>query len=339
MQIPIFLSGKVTLDDGTPPQESAVIERVCNGVVRPEGYTDSKGRFSIRLGENIYGFMDASVGGDAPSRLGPMGSMGSPGVSERDLMGCEIRASLPGYVSDIIPLAGRRALDNPEIGRIVLHRYGNVEGTMVSASSLGAPKDAQKAYEKGLDAKKKQKWADAKKEFDKAVGIYPRYAAAWFELGLAAERLGVPDDARKDYAQALAIDAKYIKPYLQIATLEAKQQEWPQLVETASQVLKLDPYNYPGIYYFDSVAKFNLRNLDGAEKSAREAVKMDKAHAFPGANHILGLILATKGEFTAAAGFLKTYLQLAPTAPDAALAKSRLAETERLAAAQAKATP
>src|SRR3954464_4985940 len=37
-QRPIFLSGKVMLDDGTPA-ESVVIERVCNGNPRAEAYT------------------------------------------------------------------------------------------------------------------------------------------------------------------------------------------------------------------------------------------------------------------------------------------------------------
>jgi hypothetical protein len=36
MQRPIFLSGKVIMEDGTPPPDSVVIERVCNGMPRPE---------------------------------------------------------------------------------------------------------------------------------------------------------------------------------------------------------------------------------------------------------------------------------------------------------------
>src|SRR5689334_21490368 len=35
MERPIFLSGKVVMDDGTPPPESVVIERVCGGNPRP----------------------------------------------------------------------------------------------------------------------------------------------------------------------------------------------------------------------------------------------------------------------------------------------------------------
>src|SRR5687768_5738719 len=40
---PMFLSGKVMLDDGTRPPIGVLIERVCGSVIRPEGYTDSRG--------------------------------------------------------------------------------------------------------------------------------------------------------------------------------------------------------------------------------------------------------------------------------------------------------
>jgi tetratricopeptide (TPR) repeat protein len=329
MQRPIFLSGRVVVNDGTPPPESVMIERVCNGQVRPEGYTDSKGRFSFQLGQNNSILPDASIGGS--SRAG-MGGLGNTGVNERDLAGCEIRAALTGYVSDAIPLIGRRSMDNPDLGTIILHRTGNVEGATISATSLTAPKEAQKAYDKGVSSMRNQKWGDARKQFEKAVGLYPQYAAAWFELGSAMERLGDREGARRQFEHALEIDGRFVKPYLQLAVLSAQDGNWEKLAETTSIILRLDPYNYPGIYYFDAAAQFNLRHLDNAEKSAREALKLDKANYYPSANHILGLILAVKGEFGDAAGYLKTYLRLAPSAADAAQVRNRLVEIERTAA-------
>ena len=58
---PVFLSGKVVMEDGTPPPDAVTIERVCGGSVRPEGYTDSKGRFSFQLGQNQGMMADASM--------------------------------------------------------------------------------------------------------------------------------------------------------------------------------------------------------------------------------------------------------------------------------------
>ena len=60
-----------------------------------------------------------------------------------------------GYRSDVISLAGRRNLDDPNVGTIMLHSMVHFEGLTTSATSALAPKEARKAFEKGLDAKKK----------------------------------------------------------------------------------------------------------------------------------------------------------------------------------------
>ena len=96
---------------------------------------------------------------------------------------CEIRARLPGYRSDTISLAGRRMLDAPDVGVIILYPIAGIQGLTASATSGQAPKDARKAYEKGLDAVKKDKPDQAEQEFRKAVQLYPKYAEAWLELG------------------------------------------------------------------------------------------------------------------------------------------------------------
>src|SRR5262245_15330432 len=71
MNRPIFLSGKVVMDDGTKPPEPVAIERVCNGIVRREQFTDSKGHFSFQLGQNDYAYTDASTSaGDGIGGLG-----------------------------------------------------------------------------------------------------------------------------------------------------------------------------------------------------------------------------------------------------------------------------
>src|SRR5262249_5033389 len=87
-QRPIYSSGNVRLADGTNPPDHVVIERVCQGVVRPEAYTDSKGNFSFQLGARNPGvFYDASVGGIDPlaSSSDTSGMSSQRGVNVRDL--------------------------------------------------------------------------------------------------------------------------------------------------------------------------------------------------------------------------------------------------------------
>jgi tetratricopeptide (TPR) repeat protein len=346
MQRPVFLSGKVMMEDGTPPPDSVVIERVCNGTPRPEAYTDSKGRFSFQLGQNTAMMQDASVSSASDPSFGggntglggrPQGQFGGPGgmgggrgISERDLMGCELRASLAGFRSDMVNLSGRRAFDNPDVGTIILRRLGNVEGTTISATSLQAPKDAKKAYDKARSALKKNKLDEAQKELQKAVEIYPRYATAWFELGRVHEQGNDVGQAREAYSKALEADVKFVNPYLQMALIAAKENKWQDVADTTDRVLKLNPFDFPQAFFYNSVANYNLGKLDAAEKSARDAQKLDTQHRIPKVDHLLGMILAQKRDYNGAAEQMRSYLKFSPQAQDADTVRTQLAEIEKL---------
>jgi len=347
MQRPIYLSGKVVLDDGTPPPDSVVIERVCNGQPRAEAYTDSKGRFSFQLGQNQGVMQDASIGsgadggfGETPGvpgqrrNSGMSGMGGRGGLSERDLMGCELRAVLAGFRSESVNLAGRRAFDNPDLGTIVLRRLANVEGTTISAVALQAPKDAKKAYEKGRDLVKKKKVAEAQKEYEKAVQVYPKYSYAWFELGRVHESQNNMEEARKAYAEALAADPKYVSPYRQLANIAFKEQKWQEVADTTDRVLKLDPVDYPDQYFYNSVANYYLKKYDAAERSAREAQKLDPGKRMPKVNHLLGAILIEKQDYTGAAEQIRGYLKMLPADKQDEMAQKQLVELEKALAAK-----
>ncbi len=321
----IFLSGSVRLADGSPPPTSVIIERVCGGVVRPEAYTDMKGHFSFILGgQNSIGIADASVSND------PISRSGSSRLSSFDLAGCELRANLPGYQSDSVLLAFRSPLDNPDVGIIHIRRLGNVEGFTYSITTALAPKDARKAYEKGLDVVKKQKWSEAEREFNKAVAAYPKYAVAWYELGRVYQQQKKFEDAARAYTESVKIDPKFVNPYAQLTVVSVLQQKWDDVAGYTLQILKLNPYAAPEIYFYSAVANFNLQNVDLAEEHAREAAKLDTQRKTPRINHLLGVILAEKGEFKDAAEQLRIYLKHSPNAPDAEKVKEQLAEMEKV---------
>jgi len=330
----IYVSGRVLLEDGTPPPDSVVIERVCNGLARPEGYTDSKGRFSFQIGQNSTIMADAGVnsGTRVPGMSRSRGSSSGGGSAVPDLTVCEIRASLPGYRSAPVSLAGRRVLDNPEIGTIVLHRLANVEGRTVSVTSLEAPKDARKAYEKGLAAARKEKFEEARKEFRKAVDSYPKYAAAWYELGRLHEHSGGAQEARQSYAQALAADPKFVKPYLQLADISVREKNWREVSDVTARIIRLDPLDFPQAYLYGAVASYNLRNLPAAEDSARRGHALDGEHRFPRISYVLAVILAEKGDSSGAAEHLREYLKFAVDTGEAARARELLKELEALVA-------
>lgn len=337
----LFLSGKVMLDDGTAPPETVVIERVCGASHRPEAYTDTKGRFSFQLGQSQQAFSDASVdasdttrlsGGSSGGRTQGSGS-GAPLGSDPRLTGCDLRASLAGYRSEVVSLGGRRVLDDPDVGTIILHRLGNVEGATISATSLAAPKDAKKAYEKGVDSMKKQDWPGAQKQLEKAVNAYPRYAAAWYQLGTVEERQDNVPEARKAFAQAVQADPKYLRPYLPIANLALREKNWQEAADATDKLLRLDPVDLPQALVYNAIANLNLNHLDVAEKSAREAVRIDTHHEFPRAEYVLGFILGRKQDYAAAVPLMKSYVAHDPNASDIEVIRKQIVQMEQTAAA------
>jgi len=331
------------IDDGTPLPEAVVIQRVCGGSPHAEGYTDSKGFFGIELGSKNGVMQDASefdtgpgfgstqngVSGQSQSGLNP-GS--SSGFSDRRYLNCELQAKLPGYRSQVINLANRRSMDDPNVGTILLHRVGTAEGNTVSAVSLAAPRDARKAYERAMDALKKKKTDDAEKSFGKAVELYPAYAAAWHELGKLQEGANQPDAARKSFSAAIQADPKFTGPYLELAVMALREKNWQEVSEITERIVKLNPFDYPQAFFFNGVANYNLQNMDAAEKSAVQAEKLDTRHLLPQVNQLLGILMAQRKDYTGAAAQFRNYLKVAPDGPQAATVRTQLVEVEKIVA-------
>jgi tetratricopeptide (TPR) repeat protein len=344
---PIYVTGRVLLEDGTPPPQEVVIERVCGTQIRAEGYTDSKGYFGVNIafGNNptqmasTAGLEDASENSGYGTRMPGGGTGGLGGGSQQAtgmgndmrLASCELRAKLGGYRSQSVNLVDRRALDNPDIGVILLHRMiGPAGGTAVSASLLAVPKDARRAYEKGQEAAKKEKINEAIKNYEKAVELYPKFAVAWCEMGILQASHGADENAHKSFDEAVRADPKYVTPYLQLSLMEMSAHNWQPLADVTAQAIKLDPFSYPIAHFFNAVANFNLGNLGPAELEARQTEKLDTRHEFPRASHLLGMILAQRHDYLGAADELRTYLKLAPNSPEASGVRAQLEEVEKM---------
>lgn len=330
---PLFLSGKVILDDGGVPTEQAQVELVCQGTVIQQVYTSSGGAFSFAVnlggGHNSQQPMDASVSSTSstpvvgePGGSGGLsinnrsaGNFGSTGYNSTNLSACELQAKLSGFRSDRIFLGPRRALDNPDVGIIVLHRTARAEGATVSLKTLTAPKEAKQAYEKALKelGKKKINFSKTSKELEKAVKIYPEFAAAWHVLGEVRLKLKDQPAARNAFEQALAADPHYANPYISLAMLELEEERWEEAARLCAQVLELDS-QLVRAHYFNALANSSLGNLDVAEESALQVQKSSTAENYPFTHYILGWIMSQKGNFHFAAAEYRRFLELVPTA-------------------------
>ena len=338
LETPIFLTGKVVMDDGTPPPDRVAVQIVCRAQPRTIGYTDRKGNFSADMNDRrtTAQYQDASEN-DPGFGNNPFGSNSrTRGGLASELMGCDLQVSLAGFRSDVYHLGSRRSLDNPDVGTLFLHRLSNVEGLTISATSALAPKDATKALDRARDDEKKQKWQDAQKELNKAVSLYPKYAAAWYELGNVQREQKDIEGARQSYAKALEADPKFVSPYLQLGDLAGREKKWQETVDDTDRLLRLNPVDFPQAWFLNAVANFNLGKIDAAEKSAREGLSHDDAHHLPRINLLLGAILAQKHDYAGSAENFRTYLRYSPNAEDADQIKKQLEDIEKVLGPEAK---
>lgn len=218
---------------------------------------------------------------------------------------------------------------------IVLKPMGDPEGSTVSVTALHVPQVAAKAYDKGLAALSDGKLPRARKQFERAVALYPAYAQAWSQLGEVLEQQSEPKEAADACEHALKADAKYLRPYLQLMRLAVNGKRMEEAAALGDRAMQHNAVEFPGIYYYDAVANYELKHTAAAEKSVRRAIDLDQALEYPAAEALLGKILASKGDFRGAIDHFTKYLQLAPKTADVPAIRERIEELER-AVAQAK---
>lgn len=328
----VFISGKVVLQSGGAADRIA-IERVCNGIVRREGYTNSKGDFQFELGRNSME-RDASQADTDRMVVNKNARMAPAGGSEIRFDECELRASLPGFMSSTVHMRVDNDIYQLDVGTIFLKKMGNVEGSTISLTTMAVPKDAREAFDRGRKAGSEKKFDEAVKELNKAVAIYPQYAVAWSLLGEIHRVQNQFEPAKKEYAQALASDPKFVSPYFGLAAMAVVENKWAEAARLTDQLIQLNSFAYPMAYFFNAAANLNLGNLDAAEQSARKFQQMDTAHTRPDIATLLANILAGKHQYAEAAQLYRDYLAARPGAPNAAAIKSEAQRLEGLSAAK-----
>jgi TolA-binding protein len=340
----MFLRGRVATDDGTPVPHDALVERVCNARVRQQVYASSRGDFSMELGAMTDSYVDAS--GDGSPRYDQARKVPGTGISRLELTNCELRAAVSGFRSSVVSLVDLAPVSSSmDVGAIVVHRAAKIQGMTLNAAPYNAPKDARRAYEKGLEAARKGRIADARQYFEKAVEIYPKYANAWFQLGAVLQNLAQKESARTAYTHATTIDSKFLPPYLSLASMAYEGGDWTQVLDltnhvldpdplryakVTSYVLDLDPLDYAEAYFYNSAANYKLSRIEDAEKSGLKAERMDVRSRFPQVHLLLAEIFARKNNYATAISEARIYLELAPHAKDADQVRERLAKLEKL---------
>ena len=333
----VFFTGNVMLDDGSAPADAVRIERVCEGRATFEAWTDEKGHFGFKVSHNGRDAsqedtsLPAAEHGELNKALNISSTQYSRPITTA-LRDCELRGVLSGYRSESVRITLKSTMDLVRVGTIVLHPLSRASSLVVSATTLQAPTNARRAYERGLEAMRAQKWDAAASEFGKAVKIYPKFAVAWYQLGLARQSRNDAAGAGDAWKTAQGCDARYVKPYESLTVAADRRGDWAESEKYSRLWIQLDAEDFPGAYLYNAVANARLSKPEEAERAVREGLRLEKDQKIPRMHYVLGLILMYKKGYAESAKCFRKYLELAPNAGDAATVRGQLPKLEELAA-------
>ena len=316
----LTIRGRVRTESG-PLLEPVRIEFWKLGRLLRTTLTNRWGGFKLTFGTNFHSVLDAEV---ASARHERPASVTINYI--RDLVrGGEIRISAPGYLP--INKVYKGSLDfigSNKAGTFILKRFGNIQGTSLSATNAAAPAKARKQYSKALKAIEKKKFDLAESRLHNAVEIYPGFASAWTQLGQIYRQKGVPEKAMEAYSEASKADSQYTPPILGRLEVEVGMTRYEEAVRTAEALLVLDP-TLGDAHFYKAVSHYSLGQKEEALRSAQAAV--ESPHTPPATAHfLLGALLGNKGDYPTAIKHLQLYLTVDQTSARAEQARILLAE-------------
>jgi Tfp pilus assembly protein PilF len=295
---PIILKGTVTMEDGSPPPVIVQIERICSDSSgsAPGPITNKKGEYTWRMD------------------IDPLAT--------RE---CFIRASHKGYTSTTIEVQGLDTTKTTANLPPIVISASVAEPSAIVVSENNIPARAKGPFDAAMKALDATNFEEAASQLEKAVMGSPKFAQGWHALGVVDERLKKPAQARMAYEHAIDADPKLFTAYVMLAHLCVKTKDWQCADQTADSLLKADAKRtYPEIYLHQAVARYELKNIAGAEAAAQDAIRYDPRHKRPRAEYVLGRILEAKGDLAGAREHFGKYLALEPTPIDVDLVKGHV---------------
>jgi Flp pilus assembly protein TadD len=197
---------------------------------------------------------------------------------------------------------------------------------VVSAGELGAnvPAKAAAEFERGSQAAREGKTAEAVAHLEKAVSLHPEYLAARNDLGTQLLALGRLEEAEEQLREAARIDPKAFNPRLNLAIVYVGRHRFVEAAEAAEQALALNP-TAPAARLYAGIAHLGLEDFERAETELTTAYRLGGA-PFALAQFHLGQLYLNRGERALALKAFETYLRDMPDAANAEQVKRLIGE-------------
>jgi tetratricopeptide (TPR) repeat protein len=292
-----MVKGVVTDDKGQPVEGAKVTIEMNGGTGRRfEAKTNKKGEY-IQIG----------LSGGSYKVTAEKDKLGSAPVT------VSIRANVAAQADMVLGVAG------------------------AAATKEAQEKNAQlkKVFDEGVALSSAGKHNEAIESFNAAIAVNPQCYDCYNNVGYSYAQMKDWEKAEAAYKKSTEIKADDSTAYSGLANVYNAQRKFDLAAEAGAKASQLaSTLSATGgaggnadAQYNQGVILWNAGKVADAKKSFEAAVAANPSHAE--AHYQLGMALVNEGNMAGAATEFETYLKLAPEGPNAATAKSLVAQLKK----------
>ena len=199
------------------------------------------------------------------------------------------------------------------------------EGTPSSTSvtDLEVPKRAAKEFTKASRQMEQQQWEAAATSLQRAISIYPRYAAAYNNLGVVYARSGDRSKEADALKQAISIDSRYVPAYVNLARMNIAEGNFPEAESELKTATGIQPQDGVVLVLLTYAEYMDHHYEEVIQDCKRVHAMNDVPHAF--AHWSAAFAFEQRREIAEAGEEFRNFVQEEPHGPRADAARRELA--------------
>ncbi len=304
-----FLSGEVVDEDGKPIEDATVRIEAMAGARKYKLKTNSKGMY-VHAGVSIQGTYRIII-------------------EKEGYEGDYIEGVKAGFTRDEERSVKKFTLKKGKARQMAFDMTDEdlekLKEQQAAARELAERIEAvRETFNQGVTFYNGGQYAEAVKAFEVVLEVDSEQPSVWANVGNCHTKLGQYDKALVAYDRAIALEPENAAHYQNKGSVYAANGEAEKAREyyekAASMSTELSPADAAVNYYNMGVTYINGGQSEEAAEALKKAVELDPNHAE--AHYQLGITLISLNDMEGAMDHLRTYLVLAPTAPNAEVAKA-----------------
>jgi len=219
----------------------------------------------------------------------------------------------------------------PAEARLVLGAGG---GGAASKEAAAKNAELKKTFEEGVVASRAGNHDEAIAKFEQAATLNANCYDCHYNIAFSYSQKKEYEKAEAEYKKAIELKADYVEAYNGLANIYNAQRKFDEAAAASAKATELAG-SAPGALaggnadamFNQGVILWNAGKIADAKKQFEAAIAAKPDHAE--AHYQLGMALVNEGNLQGAAAEFEKYLQLAPSGPNAATAKSLLAQLKK----------